>query len=216
MPPFHSSAPPPAEPAQEPGLPAPPPEGPTPRKLSIRERDAIVARLCKEHGTFLRDLLRRQAGILPESTKDLYQKVLLALTSYVEKHGAAPERERPYLRAVVKNVARNHRRVPRPRIQEGADADAHMSPDPDPERAAELDEQRRKLERYLDKLPRPYAQVVRCLDLLGMGFDEAALALRRPRSTIVDQHEAAWNKLQELAAASENATLLGARRLPAK
>jgi RNA polymerase sigma factor (sigma-70 family) len=180
-----------------------------PPALTKKERDAIIRRLYKEQRQFLRDLVLCQAGIGPESKKDLQQRVLMALTAHVENHRGPPTNPRGFLRRVVKNEVCDHWKERRVEVQYGADPDAELSPAPDPEGTAELAEKRAKLERYLCLLTPKEAQVVRCLDLFDLTIKQTAKAVGLPDGTVATVHARAVKKLEALGAASERGTLLG-------
>jgi len=202
---------PPPEPRRSP---EPPP--PTPRVVikvpdpPARGRDALLARLFAEHGDFIRETLHRRRDVLEESKKDLGQRVLMVLCQHIEEERPL-DNVRGFLFAVIRNEVRNHKRVWRPEIEQGADADMEPTAALDPEGAAEIAERWERLTRYLSHLTRAEAEVFRCIDLEGMTIDDAAETLQRPRGTVSTQIARARAKLEDLARASDRAAAVDAQ-----
>jgi RNA polymerase sigma factor (sigma-70 family) len=195
-----------------PRAPEPPPAPWRPRKPDAvivpanrpaEERQAFLDWLYREHREFIEQQLRYH-GILPESAKDLRQRVLLILGDRVDE-STPPETVRAFARGVVRNEAMKHKQRWRPNVQQGVEPDGETASAPSPETDAARAEQREKLRRYLDMLSPAEAEVIRAIDFDGMTFDEAADALGRKRGTVVTQHARALERLKEMAAASERA-----------
>jgi RNA polymerase sigma factor (sigma-70 family) len=190
-----------------PAPPKPKPADPGPRVV-IRPRthanDGIVAQFIKEHGAFVVGLLHARQDVVPESKKDLRQLVLLVLTAYVDKHGRAPEKPRAWLRGVVRNEVRAHKRLARARMNVDRDADleAVATSAPGPERARQLVEQTEKLEQYLARLPEDEAEVVHSHEQLEMTLEEIAAELGIPVGSVATILARGRKNLRELAEAS--------------
>jgi RNA polymerase sigma factor (sigma-70 family) len=184
-----------------------------PANQPSEDRNAFIAWLEKQWGPFIQSQLLRAGGIPPESAKDLHQQVLLVLSDFYEtNHDRGPDDVPAYLERVVDNAVCNYRRLRRLAVQLGAELDEEIASTPDPERAAMLSELWKKLEGYVRKLTPEEAEVFEAREIHEQSFDAIAAALGRPRTTVINQHARAMEKLGELARASERATALGARR----
>lgn len=96
---------------------------------------------------------------------------------------------RPWLFSIVVNTARNRRRRPRPERPISAEfGDSGRSEPADraegPAAAAEREELARALERALGELPPKYRLAVALRWIEGLSYEEAALALGRPATTV--------------------------------
>ena len=144
------------------------------------------------------------------------QRVLVTAGEQFDKHDFAthgpPENLEAWLTTLVRNDAHNHRRVWKPEVDEGADADAVFCPAPDPAGTAELAEQKAKLMRYLAVLPEDEREVVVCADLYELTIEQTATAVGRPWGTVASQIARARVKLEALAQESNRATEAGERR----
>jgi RNA polymerase sigma factor (sigma-70 family) len=190
MPPVDSSPSPPADPA-----------------VADAERRALAHEVCKRHQAYIEALLARFRDVVPASGEELVQEVLLVLHAEVEATGREPEKVRGFLKQTVRYKVKNHKRLRRPVIDPGVNADAvgAASTEADPEGTAELHEQLRKVERYSRGLPQAQVDVLRCTLGAGMSLDETAEALGRPRATVYDQLQAAKATLRARAQDSERA-----------
>jgi RNA polymerase sigma factor (sigma-70 family) len=203
-------APSPAAPTREPAPAQPVPDAVVaPRALSKQERDALVRQLYEEHRDFIRMVLSSRQDVKPASVDDLAQEVLIALQQHVDRNNAGPRQPRAFLRSVIRNEVIDHNDLWKPDIQEGADADALLAPEADPEGTAELAERRRKLDRYLPQLPEQKRNVVRCVKLFEMSFAETGQALGIPPGSASRLYYEAESMLADLARKSERATRLG-------
>jgi RNA polymerase sigma factor (sigma-70 family) len=201
----------------KPAPPKPPPAERGPRVV-IRPRtnanDGIVTQLIREHGSFILEQLYYRKDVIPESKQDLYQLVTLVLTAYVDKHGRGPEQPRAWLRGVVRNEVRDHKREARARRSSSVevDLDAVATSAPDPERARQLVQQLEKLEHYLARLPQDEAEVVHCVDQLEMSYPETAAELGIPEGTVCTLLARGRKGLREQAEASAREAELRLRR----
>ena len=129
------------------------------------------------------------------------------LSAEVQETGREPEKVRGFLKRTVEKKVANHKRRWRPARAGGVDVDQTLatSTESDPEGTAELYEQIGKVERWSRGLPPEQIEVLRCTHGAGMGLDETAAAVGRPRSTVHDQLRAATEKLDEKARESERA-----------
>ena len=170
-------------------------------------RRALANEICERHRAHVEALLAERKDVLPASAADLVQEVLLVLSAEVEETGREPEKVRGFLKRTVEKKVANHKRLWRPSCAGGVEADdtRATSTESDPEGTAELYEQLQKVERWSRGLPPEQAEVLRFTHGAGMSLDEAAEALGRPRSTVHHQLQAATEKLQEMARASERA-----------
>lgn len=176
----------------------------------MEEPSALLDALCREHGPYVRELLRRRMDVVEESRKDLEQRVLLVLCAHVREHGE-PAHLRGFLAGVVRNEVRNHRRAFRPDVEPGADADAEAASVPSPEHCAEEAERRARLDRYVRALSEEEAEVIRCIAGRGATIDEAAELLGRARGTVATQLARAREKLEAQARESDRREELGRR-----
>lgn len=198
----------------------PEPEPPPPRVIifppgqPVHDRQAFLEALCREHGTFVDEVLARRRDVAEESKKDVRQIALLVLCQHLRRHEQPPGSVRRFLRGVVKKVVRDRKDKWRPDVDPGAEVEEALCAAPDPEDVAELAEEREKLGRYLGRLSPVEADVIRCIDLGDMTIDEAAEALERMPGTVSTQIVRARKKLVELAKESTRETELGMRRDP--
>jgi RNA polymerase sigma factor (sigma-70 family) len=186
------------------------------RPAQETKRDAFVRMLDRDHWQYIVDACRAQGGISEETTKDVANRVLEKAAEQFEKVDFGTDGGSKNLRAwlwkLAQNAASNHRRLWKPKIAPGAEADDVRSPAPDPEGTAQLAERRARLSRYLDTLPEPQKEVVVCADLYEMKIEDIAVALRRPEGTVASQLARARESLKERAEESDRATAAGKRR----
>jgi RNA polymerase sigma factor (sigma-70 family) len=208
--------------------PPPPPEPPKPRREEpvrermpraiifppgqpIDERAAFIEQTERQWGPFITAELRR-SGVPPQSTEDLQQKVLVILCKHYDANDQkGPDNVPAWLDKVIGNQVRNYRRLRRLAVELGVDLDVEVASAPDPERAAMLAELKAKLRRYLDELTPEELEVFEARELDGKTYDDIAATVDRHRSTVIDQHKRAMQKLRDLARASERRTRYGAQ-----
>jgi RNA polymerase sigma factor (sigma-70 family) len=189
---------PPPEPRREPE----PPER-SPRAIILpldqpdEDREAFIRGLGKEHVAFIREILRHRADVLPESKKDLEQRVVTILWRCIEEK-RVPRDVEGFIVEIVRREVANHKRRKKPEIDEGADASAVASDAPTPESALELAERGRELEGYLAHLSKEQAEVVRCVELYELTLEQTAQAVGRPLGTVSSQLTRARKLLKEL------------------
>ena len=187
-----------------------------PRPTQETKRDAFVRMLDRDYRRYIQAACRAQGGVNEESTKDIANRVLETAGKQFDKHHfdteGLPTNLRGWLYKLSVNAVSTHVRVWKPKIAAPAEADALLSPTPDPEGTAQLAERRAKLSRYLDSLPTEQAEVVQCADLYEMKIEDIALATGRPPGTVASQLARARANLRELAEESARATAAGGRR----
>jgi RNA polymerase sigma factor (sigma-70 family) len=180
------------------------------------EREAFMASLRRQYGPFIEERLGARGVKNPASVEELRQEVLVVFCEHIRTTGRPPDNPEAFLTDVVKKEAWNHVGKRRPLPVGVPDSGALVDSAPDPERAAVLAERREKLRRYLKKLPAKEAEVLRCIELEGMTIQEAADALKRPKSTVKDDLDRAWERLRGFVLESARAAELRARKARAK
>lgn len=182
-----------------------------PENQPIEDRDQFIEWVHETWGSFIVERLRYWQ-VLPESAKDLRQRVLLlVLDKYDERF--IPDNMEAYLEVVVHHMARAHRRARGLPIDRGADAEA-MADSGDPERDAMFAERVRQVELYFDSLTDAEKEVFEALEVEGKSLDAVAAQFKRSRSTVYDQRLRALEKLQCFVRSSEQAATFAAPRRP--
>jgi RNA polymerase sigma factor (sigma-70 family) len=207
--------PPPPEPARRSGFgSAIPPKQAIifPPGQPAHEREAFFRALSRQFSPFIEKMLILE-GILPESAKDLRQDVLIITCERVDAREPILN-AKAFLCGVLRNAAMNHKRLKRLTARGTAEVEEAIDGARDPEEAAKLAEEWRKLRRYFDLLSKEDAWLIERSVFDGAPVDEIAAQMGRPRRTVADHIERAKERLADLAAASERERRLGLRRRP--
>ncbi|MEZ4444748.1 MAG: sigma-70 family RNA polymerase sigma factor [Polyangiaceae bacterium] len=149
--------------------------------------ESASARLCalaETHHHFVWRTLRR-LGVIGADTDDATQQVFLVALRKIDRIAAG--KERSYLYSVTIRVARAHLRKGRRRREEPIDDLTLSAPGEGPQRAAELAQARRTLERILDELPLDLREVLVLVEIEELPTPAIAEILGLPRGTVASR-----------------------------
>lgn len=144
---------------------------------------------------YQRDVLRAAAAMAGvAASDDVAQEAFVRAYRFLRSHRAgAPFR--PWLLAIVANVARNHCRA-RSRWIRASQREATDPRMEDPEERALAGSHRRELWSALRALPERQREVVVCRYLLDLSEAETAHVLRVPRGTVKSRLSRAFEQLE--------------------
>ena len=148
--------------------------------------------LYTRYAPFVRRFLGRRRDLLPESVKDLIQKVWTTVSFEVvkrEKRGEPIRNPEALIVTIVGHEVSNHKRLRRPPIV--VETLEIASTERDPEGMAEIYERQGKLLEHFKAMKQDEVELIVCVDVYELTYAETALALRRPLSTVAKQYQRA-------------------------